>query len=106
MVNPGVASTRSGGPIAAAWATLRHLGDDGYTRLAAQTWAAVTTLASGVSTVDGLRLLVEPATSVVCFTATDPAWICSYSPTSWRRAAGTCSRNWRTREFRRTSTCR
>ena len=41
MVNPTVASTRSGGPIAAAFATLRHLGDDGYLRLAAATAEAV-----------------------------------------------------------------
>jgi glutamate/tyrosine decarboxylase-like PLP-dependent enzyme len=33
-ISTGGASTRSGGPIAAAYATLRHLGDEGYLRLA------------------------------------------------------------------------
>jgi hypothetical protein len=73
MVNPTIASTRSGGPIAAAYATLRHLGDDGYLRLATQTWDAVGTLASAVRAVDGLRLLAEPESTVVALTATDPA---------------------------------
>ncbi|MEH1054555.1 aminotransferase class V-fold PLP-dependent enzyme [Micromonospora sp. CPCC 206171] len=73
MVNPVLASTRSGGPIAAAYATLRHLGDAGYLRLAAATRDAVTALADAVRGVDGLRLMAEPESTVVCFTATDPA---------------------------------
>ncbi|MEU4781292.1 aminotransferase class V-fold PLP-dependent enzyme [Micromonospora sp. NPDC023633] len=72
MVNPVIASTRSGGPIAAAYATLRHLGDDGYLRLAAATRDAVAGLADAVRAVDGLRLMAEPESTVVCFTATDP----------------------------------
>ncbi|NYF55388.1 pyridoxal phosphate-dependent decarboxylase family protein [Micromonospora purpureochromogenes] len=72
MVNPVLASTRSGGPIAAAYATLRHLGDAGYLRLAAATRDAVTALADAVRGVDGLRLMAEPESTVVCFTSTDP----------------------------------
>ncbi len=73
VVNPTVASTRSGGPIAAAYATLRHLGDDGYERLVALTHQAVRMLAAAVSTVDGLRLVAEPETTVLAFTSVDPA---------------------------------
>ncbi|WP_446211462.1 pyridoxal phosphate-dependent decarboxylase family protein [Micromonospora sp. IBSANI012] len=72
MVNPVLASTRSGGPIAAAYATLRHLGDAGYLRLAAATRDAVTALADAVRGVDGLRLMAEPESTVVCFTTADP----------------------------------
>ncbi|MFE9653865.1 pyridoxal phosphate-dependent decarboxylase family protein [Micromonospora sp. NPDC006431] len=72
MVNPVIASTRSGGPIAAAYATLRHLGEAGYLRLAALTRAAVSGLADAVRAVDGLRLLAEPESTVVCFTSDDP----------------------------------
>jgi hypothetical protein len=72
MVNPVIASTRSGGPIAAAYATLRHLGEDGYLRLAARTRDAVAGLADAVRAVDGLRLMAEPESTVVCFTADDP----------------------------------
>ncbi|MFD2765587.1 pyridoxal phosphate-dependent decarboxylase family protein [Micromonospora eburnea] len=72
MVNPVIASTRSGGPIAAAYATLRHLGEDGYLRLAALTREAVSGLADAVRAVDGLRLLAEPESTVVCLTSDDP----------------------------------
>ncbi|MFI5839808.1 pyridoxal phosphate-dependent decarboxylase family protein [Catenuloplanes sp. NPDC051500] len=72
MLNPGLASTRSGGPIAAAYATLRHLGESGYRRLAARTLGAVRALAEAVRSTEGLRLLVEPETTVVCLIADDP----------------------------------
>ncbi|WBB55171.1 aminotransferase class V-fold PLP-dependent enzyme [Verrucosispora sp. WMMD573] len=72
MINPVISSTRSGGPIAAAYATLRHLGDDGYLELARRTWEAVGTLADAVRATDGLRLVAEPESTVVCLTADDP----------------------------------
>ncbi|MGC5050127.1 pyridoxal phosphate-dependent decarboxylase family protein [Micromonospora sp. DT48] len=71
MINPVISSTRSGGPIAAAYATLRHLGDDGYLELTRRTWEAVHTLADAVRGTDGLRLMAEPESTVVCLTATD-----------------------------------
>ncbi|MEG3634092.1 pyridoxal phosphate-dependent decarboxylase family protein [Micromonospora palythoicola] len=71
MINPVISSTRSGGPIAAAYATVRHLGDDGYLELTRSTWAAVCTLAEAVRGADGLRLVAEPESTVVCFTATE-----------------------------------
>jgi glutamate/tyrosine decarboxylase-like PLP-dependent enzyme len=66
MVNPGVSSTRSGGPIAAALAVLRHIGDAGYLDLAATTRDAVATLAAAVERTDGIRLFAPPETTVVC----------------------------------------
>ncbi|WP_327023992.1 pyridoxal phosphate-dependent decarboxylase family protein [Micromonospora sp. NBC_01739] len=71
MINPVISSTRSGGPIAAAYATLRHLGDEGYLELTRRTRQAVRVLAEAVRGVDGLRLVAEPESTVVCFTATD-----------------------------------
>ncbi|MFY1635836.1 pyridoxal phosphate-dependent decarboxylase family protein [Solwaraspora sp. WMMB335] len=68
MINPGVLSTRSGGPIAAAYAVLRHLGEAGYLALAQRTQDAVGVLADAVRGTDGVRLLVEPESTVVCFT--------------------------------------
>ncbi|GAA4437529.1 aminotransferase class V-fold PLP-dependent enzyme [Phytohabitans houttuyneae] len=69
MVNPVISSTRSGGPIAAAYAVLRHIGDSGYLALASRTLEAVRGLADAVSAVDGLRLVAPPSSTVVCFTA-------------------------------------
>jgi glutamate/tyrosine decarboxylase-like PLP-dependent enzyme len=72
MVNPVVSSTRSGGPIAAALATLRTIGDAGYLDLAARTRDAVSVLAAAVEATDGVRLFAPPETTVVCLAA-DPA---------------------------------
>jgi sphinganine-1-phosphate aldolase len=66
MVNPGVSSTRSGGPIAAAVATLRHIGRAGYRELAARTKEAVGVLAGAVDEADGVRLFAPAETTVVC----------------------------------------
>ncbi len=40
--SPSMAGTRPGGPIAAGWAVLHYLGEDGYLRLAADAHAAAT----------------------------------------------------------------
>jgi sphinganine-1-phosphate aldolase len=71
MVNPTIASTRSGGPIAAAWATLRFLGDEGYARLAVRTLDAWRGLGAAVSAVEGLRLTAG-GPPVTAFTCDDP----------------------------------
>ncbi|HEX5199049.1 MAG TPA: aminotransferase class V-fold PLP-dependent enzyme [Actinoplanes sp.] len=73
MINPVISSTRSGGPIAAAVATLRSIGDAGYLQLAGRTREAVAILAAAVEATDGVRLFTPPETSVVCLTADDPA---------------------------------
>jgi len=69
MINPGVSSTRSGGPIAAALAVLRHLGDAGYLDLARKTREAVVTLAAAVEATGGVRLYAPTETTVVCLAA-------------------------------------
>ena len=43
VANPVMASTRSGGPIAAAWAVVQHLGTDGYRAATASAWSATRT---------------------------------------------------------------
>lgn len=72
LVNPVISSTRSGGPVAAALATLRTIGDAGYLDLAARTRDAVAVLAAAVEATDGVRLFAPPETTVVCLAA-DPA---------------------------------
>jgi sphinganine-1-phosphate aldolase len=66
MINPVISSTRSGGPIAAALATLRFIGDAGYLGLAASTREAVGILAAAVEATAGVRLYAPPESSVVC----------------------------------------
>jgi sphinganine-1-phosphate aldolase len=69
MINSVISSTRSGGPIAAALATLRHIGDAGYAALAVTTRSAVATLAAAVEGTPGVRLYAPPETTVVCVAA-------------------------------------
>ncbi|MGH3759495.1 pyridoxal phosphate-dependent decarboxylase family protein [Actinophytocola sp.] len=69
MLNSTLQSTRSGGPLAAAWAVLRHLGDAGYARLAALTLGAVRALRSGIEEVEGLRILGDPVSTLLAVAA-------------------------------------
>ena len=68
----GVLGTKSGGPMAAAWAVLHHLGDDGYLRLTAAARSATEALAAGVAAQPGLVLRAEPETTLLAFGAAQP----------------------------------
>ena len=59
--------TRPGGPIAAAWAVMRHLGEEGYVRLARVVMETSDVIRRGISEVPGLRILGEPDVSVLAF---------------------------------------
>jgi glutamate/tyrosine decarboxylase-like PLP-dependent enzyme len=69
MLNSTLQSTRSGGPLAAAWAVLHHLGDAGYARLASLTLDAVRRIRDGVEEIDGLRVLGDPVSTLLAVTA-------------------------------------
>ena len=58
------AGTRPGGPIAGAWATIAHLGRDGYERQARRVAAATDGFRAAVDAVDGLQVTGEPDMSV------------------------------------------
>lgn len=64
MLNATTQSTKSGAPLAAAWAVVQHIGDDGYRHLASTAVATTRRLADAVSEIDGLTLLAEPATTL------------------------------------------
>jgi sphinganine-1-phosphate aldolase len=71
IVNPTVQSTKSAGPVAAAWAVLHFIGDDGYLEIARQVLDATRRIAAGIRDVPGLRVLGEPDMSLVAFTTSD-----------------------------------
>jgi glutamate/tyrosine decarboxylase-like PLP-dependent enzyme len=60
MVNQAVQSTKSGGPMAAAWAVLRFVGDAGYEAIARDLASAADALRSGIARIPELRLLGDP----------------------------------------------
>jgi glutamate/tyrosine decarboxylase-like PLP-dependent enzyme len=57
--------TKPAAPIAAAWAVLHFLGEEGYLRLAREAMDAVERLKSGVEAVDGVHVWGQPDMSVV-----------------------------------------
>jgi sphinganine-1-phosphate aldolase len=59
------AGTRPAAPIAAAWATVMHLGEEGYLRLTAQVRAAAERFRRGVAAIDGLRVSGDPVPGVM-----------------------------------------
>jgi len=65
VVNSTMQSTKSAGPLAAAWAVLHAVGDEGYLELARRTRAATDQIVAGVGPIAGLRVLVPPDTSLV-----------------------------------------
>ena len=67
IVNNAVQSSKSGGPMAAAWAVLNTIGDEGYLEIARKKLHAVRTIASGIEAIDGLRLLTEPDMCLISF---------------------------------------
>jgi sphinganine-1-phosphate aldolase len=71
VINPTVQSTKSGGPLAAAWAVLNFIGDDGYLEIARQVLDATRRIADGIEQIDGLRLLGRPEMNLVAFTGDD-----------------------------------
>jgi glutamate/tyrosine decarboxylase-like PLP-dependent enzyme len=63
--SPTMAGTRPGGPIAAAWAVMKHLGEDGYLAMAETVMRTVTRLWEGIAAIDGLKILGDPAMSIL-----------------------------------------
>jgi glutamate/tyrosine decarboxylase-like PLP-dependent enzyme len=70
--SPTAAGTRPGGPIAAAWAVMSYLGEEGYLRLAKATMETARALIEGIDRIDGLHILGRPDISVFGF-ASDKA---------------------------------
>jgi glutamate/tyrosine decarboxylase-like PLP-dependent enzyme len=65
----GMLGTKSGGPIAAAWAVLHHLGDDGYLRVTREARETALAIAQHVRHHEHLVLRAEPDTTLVCIGA-------------------------------------
>lgn len=69
VINATVQSTKSGGPLAAAWAVVNFIGDDGYLEIARQVLDATRRIADGIERIDGLHLLGRPEMNLVAFTS-------------------------------------
>ena len=62
--SPTMAGTRPAGPIAAAWAILRYLGEEGYLEINARVMETVKYLQAGINAIPDLKVLSNPEMSV------------------------------------------
>ena len=69
VINPTVLSTKSGGPAAACWATLQHLGREGYLELVGKCQEASAKILAGIRKMPALRVLGDPQTNLFSFTS-------------------------------------
>lgn len=63
--SPGMQGTRSALPMACAWAIMRHLGLDGYQRLARRTLDTRARMVEGIRAIPGLTVLGDPQAQLV-----------------------------------------
>jgi glutamate/tyrosine decarboxylase-like PLP-dependent enzyme len=83
----GMLGTKSGGAIAAAWAVMHFLGDDGYLRLTQSARVATEKLAHHISGHPHLSLLAQPDALLLSFIANDPQRLNVYAVADemWKR---------------------
>lgn len=69
--SPNLQGTRSGLPMAAAWAVMQHLGIDGYKRLTASVLETADAMRAGIAEIDGIKVLGDGAYQLIAM-ASDP----------------------------------
>lgn len=67
--SPSMLGTRPGGAIAAAWAVMQHLGEEGYLRLVKEVMEAAEHIKQGVRATEGLHLVGDPPASLLAIAA-------------------------------------
>ena len=65
--SPAMAGARPAAPVAAAWAVMNYLGEQGYMRLASVIMETTKKLRAGIEAVPGLRIWGNPDASLVAF---------------------------------------
>ena len=71
VINPAITSSKSGGPMAAAWAVLRFLGNEGYMKIVREVMDATELLISGIRGIDGIQVMGQPDMCMFTICATD-----------------------------------
>lgn len=64
--------TRPGGAVAAAWASMNHLGDEGYLRCARLIMEAKAIITAGIEAIPGLEVLRPNDLGILVWRTTDP----------------------------------
>jgi glutamate/tyrosine decarboxylase-like PLP-dependent enzyme len=67
--SPTMLGTRSGAPIAAAWAALRSIAREGYLKMADSVMNTTHEIQKGIESIPGLKVISKPVMSVFSFTS-------------------------------------
>ena len=67
LINPTVTSSKSGGPMAGAWAILNYLGEDGFKNIVKTVQDATRKLIDGINAIPELGVLGQPAMCMFSF---------------------------------------
>ena len=66
---PGLPGSRAGSLVAATWATMVSLGEEGYLRNTRQILDAAQRIRSAIQDIDGLKVMGDPVAMIVAFTS-------------------------------------
>jgi hypothetical protein len=69
VINTTFQSTKSGGALAATWAALNYVGDEGYLDIAQRTIDAVDAIRAGVAAMPDLDVMGDPESNLVALTS-------------------------------------
>ncbi|MCL6527695.1 MAG: aspartate aminotransferase family protein [Thermaceae bacterium] len=69
VINPTVLSSKSGGPLAGAWATLHFLGLQGYQQIVSEVQRATERLLAGIAAIPELQVLGKPDMCMFAFSS-------------------------------------
>lgn len=69
IVNATIQSSKSGGPLAGAWATLQCMGDEGFLELTRAMREATLRYVEGIGKIPGLRIMGCPDMTLLAFTS-------------------------------------
>ena len=70
FISPALLGTRPGGAIAAAWATMKAIGIDGYMELAKKVMDTTKALQEGINSIPQLEVMSDPEMSVFAYQST------------------------------------
>jgi glutamate/tyrosine decarboxylase-like PLP-dependent enzyme len=71
LINPTVTSSKSGGPMAGAWAILNYLGEEGFMHIVKTVQEASQKLIDGINAIPELQVLGQPAMCMFSFKSDD-----------------------------------
>lgn len=67
--SPTISGTKPGGSVAATWAVLNYLGEEGYTAIAQEVMQTTQRFMEGINGIDGMYVISNPDISIMGFTS-------------------------------------